>query len=900
MFCLNCGHEINKNYDFCPECGTRINKKLMKKMLLISLLKNIFEKVKKFILEHKKQFLIGTGCFILIITGINIFNSLFDFTKLSWDNEFGDANVTYTTPTTLTLNVLAFDKYQNEITNIKFSTKDGEIQSDGTTVEWELPEENGTYMITAEAPTGKKITKKVTVTTLDDIVENQQSLFGMYEIPKDEKTTDSDGDGLTDAEEKEIGTDPYSADTDCDGLPDKFEIEQTKTDPLKKDTDSDGINDGDELDLDLNPLKIYSKEDGIKDGDRTLTYSIDESELGVSMQITGKGNIASTTIDKFKNSTFSNMNGLIDTIYDFYTTGTLESAVVTIEYNTDDIAAKGLDENNLTLYYFNEYTKDLEPLPTTVDVKNKTITVTMKHFSKYIMGDSKVVLEKYNTQIMFVIDNSVSMYSTEQMVRAGYNNSTGAVGNDISFKRLTLTNKMIEKFTGNYQFGVSEFSGNYAKLIEFTDNIENVKKAVNSMESNWETNIDGTNIITALKKGIKEFKKDQNGHYIVLLTDGKNTEGDLFSNKEKIIKQAKENEVKICVIGLGNNIDVNVLNDIAESTGCDYYNATNSSALDEIYSVVEADINYNLVDTDDDVKIDGMIRANSGFIVTRDGFSFENFTSNKTNGHCYGMAVFAMLYYKNELPITLKARRVSVPTTGFKKKYKESNGYDLSNTYFSKNYALYDYKITNKALDLFLNGHPLGYRDRIENNALMIKKEYYDIMEKIGATFYFEDYEGIDYNKYQKALLNIDSDPFNKEVVKDESQMINAIWRLHILQFKEKNTSFYSDPDKSFDELYKQLNEGNPLVISLSRVHAVNAIRLIQDVNDSNKFKIEVYDNNYPGETRYIEVTRSKYSKRFYDIQSWSNKYNYKFKYDKFDDGIAEEQYISLCYPKIK
>ena len=929
MFCPNCGHKINDNEDFCSECGTHVDRQLLNNIPeqnfnndnqetlseqlaqnnpLIPLLKKIkmlLEKGKNFVLQHKKTFAMATSCLLLIIIGIILFNNFYDFTKLSWDNENSDSGITYVEPTTLTLKVLAFDKEKKPITDIKFSTQNGEIQSDGATVKWKLPKEEGTYTITAEAPSGKKITKEIKVVSFDD--NNQQSLAGMIEIPEDEETTDSDNDGLSNAKEKEIGTDPYSADSDEDGLPDKLELEQTKTDPLKKDTDGDGLNDGDELDLGLDPLKIDSKGDGIKDGDRTLTYSLSEEKLGVSMQITGKGNIASTTIDKIKNATFADMNGLMDTVYNFYTTGTIEKATVTIKYNIEDITAKGMDENGLTLYYFNEDTKKLEALPTVVDTLNKTITVTLQHFSKYVIGDSHAVLTNYNSQIMFVIDNSVSMYSMTQMVAAGYDDSVGAVGNDTDFKRLTLTNKMIEKFTGNYQFGVAEFSGNYVNLSQFTDNVESVKKNVNSMKSYWNSNATGTNIISALKNSINEFKEDENGHYVVLLTDGKNTEGSLSSNKNTIIKEAKEKNVKICVIGLGSDIDTNDLDNIAESTGCDYYNATDSSALDEIYSIVGADINYSLVDTDNDNKTDGMIQANSGFIVTRDGFSFKNFSSNKSEGgHCYGMATFAMLYYKNELPVSLPAKDNSkFYLTYFKTLDFSSNGYNLSNTYFAKHGSLYDYKITNKALQLFLlrDNRPADYRDRVEDSTWMIKKEYYDMMQKIGVTFYTEDVKdkNKDFTKRQNALLNIDSNPFNTEVVKDESQLLDAIWRLFILQSNDKKTTFGPEPDQAFNELYNSLNNGTPLVLDIrnKHSHAINAIRLIQDTNDANKYKIEVYDNNYPGETRYIEVTRSKYSKFALNYTAWTNEYSYKFKYDMENDGTMDKISVQISYPEI-
>ncbi|WP_339018839.1 hypothetical protein R3O68_11115 [Corynebacterium simulans] len=65
-------------------------------------------------------------------------------------------------------------------------------------------------------------------------------------------TADTDGDGLTDKEEAEKGTDPKKADTDGDGLTDKEEVDGSKnngqpTDPTNADSDGDGVSDGDEV-----------------------------------------------------------------------------------------------------------------------------------------------------------------------------------------------------------------------------------------------------------------------------------------------------------------------------------------------------------------------------------------------------------------------------------------------------------------------------------------------------------------------------------------------------------------------------------------------------------------------------------------------------------------------------
>ncbi len=65
---------------------------------------------------------------------------------------------------------------------------------------------------------------------------------------------DSDGDGLTDEYEKEIGTNPNNPDTDDDGLLDGEEVNKYKTDPLDPDTDGGGIIDGIEVNNGADPL----------------------------------------------------------------------------------------------------------------------------------------------------------------------------------------------------------------------------------------------------------------------------------------------------------------------------------------------------------------------------------------------------------------------------------------------------------------------------------------------------------------------------------------------------------------------------------------------------------------------------------------------------------------------
>ncbi len=72
---------------------------------------------------------------------------------------------------------------------------------------------------------------------------------------------DKDKDGLTNLQEYQHGTNPISGDTDEDGLSDYDEVYTYNTDPIKDDTDGDGFLDGWEISNGLDPLNPY---DGIR------------------------------------------------------------------------------------------------------------------------------------------------------------------------------------------------------------------------------------------------------------------------------------------------------------------------------------------------------------------------------------------------------------------------------------------------------------------------------------------------------------------------------------------------------------------------------------------------------------------------------------------------------------
>ena len=72
---------------------------------------------------------------------------------------------------------------------------------------------------------------------------------------------DSDNDGLLDAHEFELGTNPFDNQSDGDGISDGVEVETYGTDPLTPDSDADALQDDEELWLGTDPLTPSSVEE---------------------------------------------------------------------------------------------------------------------------------------------------------------------------------------------------------------------------------------------------------------------------------------------------------------------------------------------------------------------------------------------------------------------------------------------------------------------------------------------------------------------------------------------------------------------------------------------------------------------------------------------------------------
>lgn len=152
-----------------------------------------------------------------------------------------------------------------------------------------------------------------------------------YGVNSDPFLADTDGDGLSDAVEATIGTDPRSNDTDIDQLGDYAEYNEVYSNPNAVDTDKDGlddflewgffrtspvfadsdgdqIKDGDEIIGNRNPLVSDLPRPEISVGNINLQLDVRFTETKNTQQRDLENRSISTSLSSSTNQSFSNVN----------------------------------------------------------------------------------------------------------------------------------------------------------------------------------------------------------------------------------------------------------------------------------------------------------------------------------------------------------------------------------------------------------------------------------------------------------------------------------------------------------------------------------------------------------------------------------------------------------------
>lgn len=685
-------------------------------------------------------------------------------------------------------------------------------------------------------------------------------------IPTDYQ--DYDNDGIPNIVEKEKGLSTYTNDTDGDGLYDNVELIMG-LDPTKKD--------------DYNEVRTFE------------VYQDNDESKNNYIKVKGKGNIANTFLDTYEGNIGISSEYILNKEMLRLTTTNKEEEEVTIYIKKDYF----LINKEVSIYTYDENTKKIEELSTTCD--NKYCSAILKKLDKILfMGDKSLSnIKETKNQIHILLDNSGSMYTKEYVyekknIKNTDNSDIDEYANDTSFKRVTLMNELVRRLgTKNYEYSAAAFTGDYCKLIENSKDSKAIQNKISSIKTECQ-NFNGTRLTSSIKDEANKFDtKVPGSKFLIVLTDG--NDNSLFGigmdlSKYEINKIAKKG-IKIITIGLGSNLKVDNLIEMAKYTNGKYLYASDSNMLETLIGIIEGDIENKQVKIDDE---ETTLIADSGFDVKRDGFSFKNFGSKDSEGgNCYGFSEISKEIFLN----TLKTSDTEKTTNS---SYILGNDYKIPGYSLSENNKkrlkkgnIYSIKLNSKYNEAFnFDSSKLSDYRYVKDEVSYINSKYKGQYSSLGFEPYFKELK-----KAQTFTINGKNEKIKKYETQDYIdlagaknvskeykddyellQLINIGYRKQYSNFigafansiehnnKDINYKYYKNLNKLIDEV----KTGSPAMISIRCSIAGHSVigNKVYKVNGKETYIVGIYDSNQPGvegkayferQTSYEKNTKNPY-----------------------------------------
>lgn len=229
------------------------------------------------------------------------------------------------------------------------------------------------------------------------------------------------------------------------------------------------------------------------------------------------------------------------------------------------------------------------------------MSVSTKHFSKYILLNKTAYDEVWNTEIKLPsnqVDNASMdiVFTLDISMSMDYNDP-----NDI---RKSLTNQFIDLLGDEDRAAAVLFrrnvsvlnNGTFAQTIEEKESLKNEVNAIVN-DSGYGINA-GTNGSLGLYTAINMFSDNESYKCILFLSDG---EDNYYSyNYDNLIQMAKDKNIIIYSIGLGNGINESILQKIANETGGKYYFAEYADDLYNSFKLIKEETVDYTTDTNND------------------------------------------------------------------------------------------------------------------------------------------------------------------------------------------------------------------------------------------------------------------------------------------------------------
>ncbi len=448
----------------------------------------------------------------------------------------------------------------------------------------------------------------------------------------DPSGADRDSDGLTNQQEMQAGTDPLKPDTDGEGLTDDFEVGEFNSDPTRQDTDSDGLTDDSEKRLGTDPRKANTDSSGRIDGFEDYTSKKLAEELGVSVEMNGRGDVARGVEfeDLGGDKVFQEAPGRVSGAVDITSEAPFYDAKIKIEF--DPAQVPNNDPQNLKIMYWDEAARVFVLLDSQgVNAEEGYAWADTTHFTTFLLVYEPTWYAEWRKDMGddFKRDPSDPEFKNLDIV-LDIDSSGSMNRNDPSDLRKTAAKGFIDALLEGDRTAVVDFDSSATLSQPLTTDFIAAKNAVDSIDSNGGTDI-GAGVDVSLNE-IAENGDPDHLKSIIVLTDG---EGDYDAD---LTQRAKDAEVVIYTVGLGSEVDEQLLRSIAEATDGAYYPVSSANQLPELFErIAQKDPNPESgPDADGDGLSDaletGGFRGGNGAFVTTDPNDEDTYDDGFTDG----------------------------------------------------------------------------------------------------------------------------------------------------------------------------------------------------------------------------------------------------------------------------
>lgn len=632
----------------------------------------------------------------------------------------------------------------------------------------------------------------------------------------------------------------YLADSDGDGLSDAFELAWTSSDAAVADSDGDGLSDGVEVLAGLgskNPMTDGKTPDAQIPFERTL-------EIGnASLKAGGNANCFLTDMTA-SSGPVCNSPGVIGAPVEI--DGADNSETLTLEFKVDNgvLSKWNSSPETLCVYEILSDGSDFRELDD-VTTSETTVSVPIEKDGIYALVDSSLIDGDYNVNVFFLIDNSGSMYPEELC--------ENSEENDVDFKRLDLTENIINEFNGSTYFGAAKFTQKYTRIMPLSTDEDKLIDELDKMRSEQEA-FTGTEIAASLMRAADEFSPEPlNKNYIILITDGMPSVYN-EAREQAAIEYCQKKNITVISIGLGKHIEPTYLSELSEKTNGMFFRVSNAEGLEAVYEKIALLIKDNQINVTDDGYPDMYVISDTGYCFDEDGMRFGVPTTESSNGMALGTAMINKKYYSGTLAMSESGYTSSEvgSVSGYdisSHEFFQDTRQDLSSLVLDCASAYEGYLAIKEKWDFAkVDDGLLKYSDETRsyisrNNMVCVEKDYFGEGEnagpviKIFRTITFQPV--VPYERYEVAALDCTKLTDSDRSIVDAIRYYDNIFSSD----KAQILAFGANGDEAFSTLSEELTNGLPSVVTTG-TQVYNVSRLLRENDNPNRYVLEAYNIN--------------------------------------------------------